>query len=150
MLDAMKRLAFASALSLCACSSMTDQTAQFREGLSQARSENSLHASNCAKATSMAAMGTEMQRHDSAVDTAFGHMMGGMDTMSQCSCCDMSGMQTMMGDLQTGETDHRAQMQGLTDVVSSQSACKTYTDSMAQQMTQMGNLASGCMSMMGH
>lgn len=93
----------------------------------------------------MGDMSSEMQRHDTAINGAFGDMMDDMNMMSQCSCCDMAGMQTMMTGVQTAEGDHRTQMAGAADLGQAQSFCKSHTDGMRDDMDQMSNLAGSCM-----
>lgn len=132
-------------LSACSTMSMSDHSSTFRASLEDAQAENSLHATNCAQTSTMTDMGSEMQRHDGAFDGVMGGMMDGMDMMNQCSCCDTASMQTMMGDLETAETDHRAQMGAVTDITEARSLCKSHTDAMSQTMGQMSGAAQGCM-----
>jgi hypothetical protein len=139
-------------LPLClslACGAQPDTSTDFREALTDTRSENDEHAARCVQATSLQAMAQEMARHEPAMQDFLERMDAGLSHMGHCFLGDMQTMHDMMSGLHAADAAHREHMQSAQSLDAASAECHEYTSATHVDLDHMdGMMTPGTMSCM--
>jgi hypothetical protein len=132
----------------CTSGHMTDSMDEMRASITDVRAENARHLQACTAAASYADVMAELGHHEDGMSTMMDRMGDAMNGMSHCSAAGVGRMDDRMSVMSQTMSDHRARLEGATDVGPAHAECGEHATTMEAVLSEMHDEL-GNMSCMG-